>query len=151
MLGRVLGKKKRDNWPKVNKNQEGLSYRKKVKVKSLSRVRLFATPWTVARQAPVSMGFSRQEYWSGLPRVHTLRDLMPGDLVTERYVVGPAACLSKANKQPQLVGRKVCFISDASNWWEREDTCFKANSPNPTWQAGVTAFVDRAAEGYMQK
>ena len=37
------------------------------KVKSLSRVRLFATPWTVAYQAPLSMGFSRQEYWSGLP------------------------------------------------------------------------------------
>ena len=32
-----------------------------------SRVRLFATPWTVAHQAPLSMGFSRQEYWSGLP------------------------------------------------------------------------------------
>ena len=41
----------------------------KVKVKSLSRVRLFATPWTVAHQAPPSMGFSRQEYWSGLPAV----------------------------------------------------------------------------------
>ena len=38
----------------------------KVKVKSLSRVRLFATPWTVAYQAPPSMEFSRQEYWSGL-------------------------------------------------------------------------------------
>ena len=37
------------------------------RVKSLSRVRLFATPWTVAHQAPLSMGFSRQEYWSGLP------------------------------------------------------------------------------------
>ena len=36
-------------------------------VKSLSRVQLFATPWTVAHQAPLSMGFSRQEYWSGLP------------------------------------------------------------------------------------
>ena len=36
-------------------------------VKSLSRVRLFATPWTVAYQTPPSMGFSRQEYWSGLP------------------------------------------------------------------------------------
>ena len=33
----------------------------------LARVRLFATPWTVACQAPLSMGFSRQEYWSGLP------------------------------------------------------------------------------------
>ena len=36
-------------------------------VKSLSRVRLFAIPWTVAYQAPPSTGFSRQEYWSGLP------------------------------------------------------------------------------------
>ena len=39
----------------------------KGKVKSLSRVRLFATQWTVAYQAPPSMGFFRQEYWSGLP------------------------------------------------------------------------------------
>ena len=39
----------------------------KVKVKPLSCVRLFATPWTVAYQAPQSMEFSRQEYWSGLP------------------------------------------------------------------------------------
>ena len=38
-----------------------------MKVKWFSRVRLFATPWTVAHQAPPSMGFSRQEYWSGLP------------------------------------------------------------------------------------
>ena len=39
----------------------------KVKVKSLSHVQLFGTPWTVAYQAPPSMGFSRQENWSGLP------------------------------------------------------------------------------------
>ena len=39
----------------------------KVKVKSLSRVRLLATPWTAAHQAPASMGLSRQEYWSGAP------------------------------------------------------------------------------------
>jgi len=38
-----------------------------VKVKSLSRVRLLATPWTAAYQAPPSMGFSRQEHWSGVP------------------------------------------------------------------------------------
>ena len=38
-----------------------------MKVKPLSRVRLFATPWTVAHQAPLSIEFSRQEYWSGLP------------------------------------------------------------------------------------
>ena len=39
----------------------------KVKVKSLSHVRLLATPWTAAYQAPPAMGFSRQEYWSGVP------------------------------------------------------------------------------------
>ena len=39
----------------------------KVNVKSLSRVRLLATPWTAAYQAPLPMGFSRQEYWSGVP------------------------------------------------------------------------------------
>ena len=39
----------------------------KVKVKSLSRVQLLATPWTAAYQGPPSMGFSRQEYWSGVP------------------------------------------------------------------------------------
>ena len=38
----------------------------KVKVKSLSRIRLLATPWTATYQAPLSIGFSRQEYWSGV-------------------------------------------------------------------------------------
>ena len=38
-----------------------------MKVKLLNHVRLFVTPWTVAYQALLSMGFSRQEYWSGLP------------------------------------------------------------------------------------
>ena len=47
----------------------------KVKGKSLTRVRLLATPWTAAYQAPLSMGFSRQEYWSRVPLpspIHTL-------------------------------------------------------------------------------
>ena len=51
-----------------------VSQKIKVKVKLLSRVQLFATLWTVAHQAPLSMGFSRQEYWSGLPFP------FPGDL-----------------------------------------------------------------------
>ena len=52
----------------------------KVKVKSLSGVWLFATPWTVAHQAPPSMGFSRQEYWSGLPFPSPGESSWPGDL-----------------------------------------------------------------------
>ena len=43
------------------------SWKWKVKVKSLSHIWLSATPWTTAYQAPPSMGFSRQEYWSGMP------------------------------------------------------------------------------------
>ena len=43
-----------------------MSHDRGAKVKLLSHVRLFATPWTVAHQAPLSMGFSRQEYWNGL-------------------------------------------------------------------------------------
>ena len=45
------------------------AWKRKGKVKSLSRVRLLATPWTAAHQAPPSMGFSRQEYWSGVPLI----------------------------------------------------------------------------------
>ena len=54
--------------------------KQKAKVKSLSRVRLLATPWTAAYQAPLSMGFSSQEYWSGVPLpslVMSLREILP--------------------------------------------------------------------------
>jgi len=53
------------NYKTVVEEQE--TSRIESEVKSLSRVPLFATPWTVTHQAPLSMGFSRQEYWSGLP------------------------------------------------------------------------------------
>ena len=43
------------------------AWKRKVKVKSLGHVQVFATPWTTAYQTPLSMGFSRQEYWSGVP------------------------------------------------------------------------------------
>ena len=55
----------------------------KVKLKSLSHIRLFVTPWTVAHQVPPSIGFSRQEYWSGLPFL-SLGDL-PNPGIEPRY------------------------------------------------------------------
>ena len=58
----------------------------KVKVKSLSRVQLLAIPWTAAYQAPLSMGFSRQEYWSGVP--------LPS--LIERTIY-PFKCIQKAH------------------------------------------------------
>ena len=48
-----------------------------MKVKSLSRVRLLAAPWTIAYQAPPSMGFPRQEYWSGVPLPSPILTLNP--------------------------------------------------------------------------
>ena len=51
-------------------------------MKGLNCVRLFVTPWTVAHQAPLSMGFSKQEYWSGLPFPP------PGDLPDTRIEAG---------------------------------------------------------------
>ena len=59
-------------------------------MKSLSHVRLFATPWTVARQAPLSMRFSRQECWSGLPFPS------PGDLPDPGIEPGSPALESDA-------------------------------------------------------
>ena len=53
-------------WVAISFSNAG-KWKVKVKVKSLSRVQLLATPWTAAHQAPPSMGFSRQEYWSGAP------------------------------------------------------------------------------------
>ena len=48
----------------------------KVKVKSLSRIQLVETPWTAAYQASLSMGFSRQEYWSGVPLPSLLHSIV---------------------------------------------------------------------------
>ena len=61
-----------------------------MKVKLLSGVRLFATPWTIAYQAPPSMGFSKQEYWSGLPFPS------PGDLPDPGIESRPPALLADA-------------------------------------------------------
>ena len=57
-----------------------------MKVKSVSRVLLLATPWTAAYQAPPSMGFSRQEYWSGVP--------LPSDALTHLYLCSSCSGLS---------------------------------------------------------
>ena len=51
-----------------------------MKVKSLSRVRLLVTPWTAAHQTPPSVGFARQEYWSGVPLPALQEDSLPAEL-----------------------------------------------------------------------
>ena len=65
----------------------------KVKVKLLSRVRLFETPWTAAHQAPPSMGFSRQEYWSGVP--------LPSPFLSLEYKKEPVLSHKLLNTDPK--------------------------------------------------
>ena len=73
----------------------------KVKGKSLSRVQLCATPWTVAYQALPSMGFSRQEYWSGvpLPSPKSSIQLTKQNLVTAAMKLKDTCSLERKNRQ----------------------------------------------------
>ena len=84
-------------------------------MKLLSHVQIFATPWTVAYQAPQSMEFSRQEYWSGLPFPS------PGDLpnseIQPRSPALPANCLpaEPANSLPaEPIGKAISQEADAN-------------------------------------
>ena len=84
----------------------------KVKVKSLTRVWLFVSPWTVAYQAPPSMGFSRQEYWCGL------LFLSPGDLPDTGIEPGSSASQEDSWSflwPPLFPG--VCSQCALDKWW----------------------------------
>ena len=94
----------------------------KVKVKSLSRVRLLVTPWTVAYQAPLSMGFFMQEYWSGVPLPSLSQSCLlpviplaapwpPGKLLGKPLGLLPCVPL------PGITASKVC------RWAENECIC----------------------------
>ena len=70
----------------------------KVKVKSLSCARLLATPWTAAYQAPPSMGFSRQEYWSVVP-------LPSPDWCTRHFIIYPHCPQGAKKKKKKIPAR----------------------------------------------
>ena len=75
----------------------------KVKVKSLSHVWLLETPWTAAYQAPPSTGFSRQEYWSGVPLpslIHTEETRIERDTCTPVFIA-PLFTIARTWKQPR--------------------------------------------------
>ena len=73
-------------------------------MKSLSHVRLFVTPWTVAHQAPPSMGFSKQDYWSGLPFPS------PGDLPNPR--IKPALQAEALTSEPPGKPKQIIHINN---------------------------------------
>ena len=103
-------------------------------MKSLSRVELFVTPWTAAYQAPPSMGFSRQEYWSGLPSPS------PGDLLDPRITPRSPALTGgffttepPEKSHPQgssLFVRGKCVLSITEDLWRTQlyRTCISSTS-----------------------
>ena len=88
----------------------------KVKVKSFSRVRLFETPWTAAYQAPPTMGFSRQEYWSGSPLPSPMTNL--DSILKSRDITLPTKVhLVKAMNFPVVMyGCESWTIKKAECW-----------------------------------
>ena len=78
-----------------------------MKVKSLSHVQLFATPWTGAYQAALSMGFSRQEYWSGVPLPSPTVPLTPKLFLPLRDLL-ITACMLNCSVCPTLCNPVDC-------------------------------------------
>ena len=88
----------------------GKQWKQWSEVKSLNRVRLFETLWTVAYQAPLSMGFSRQDYWSGLPFPP------PGDVPDPGIEsTSPASPTLQADSLP-LSHQRSPYIVNYSSW-----------------------------------
>ena len=85
----------------------------KVKVTSLSRVQLFVTPWTAAHQAPPSMGFSRQECWSGTPlpslwRSKSALSLLVSERFLQRHITESGTCITAWNTQASF-SSQICL------------------------------------------
>ena len=126
-----------------------------MKVKSLSRVRLLATPWTAAYQAPPSMGFSRQEYWSGVPlpspafffkvpqfpfgefcSLHSLH-LGGTDCLWSRDHVGPIRVLPRPGLC-RFLESSIFFPHDARG--DKEGAWLLSSDPNPTSSSSSQPF-----------
>ena len=91
-------------------------------MKSLSRVRLFAAPWTVAYQASLSMGFSRQEYWSGLPFPS------PGDLPDPGIEPGsPALEADALTSEPPGIDTIIISILPVRKLRPQKVTCVRSS------------------------
>ena len=112
-------------WALTNLSPVSLRKSVKVKVKSLSRVQLFGTPWTVAHQTPLSIGFSRQEFRSGLPF------LSPGDLpnpgIEPRSLTLQADSLLSEPPDPAPQNDYILSLSLTRFWFRRK--AYLLNSP----------------------
>ena len=95
----------------------------KVKVKLLSHVRLLATPWTAAHQAPPSMEFSRQEYWSGVPLPSPFNFEITPKVFFWNYTEMPASTLWSLSYLSAHSIKIIC-IRDLQNSCLREEVVF---------------------------
>ena len=107
-----------------------------MKVKSLSRVRLLATPWTAAYQAPLSMGFSRQEYWSGVPLPSPTQPL-------RLRSASDSKCKGILWQQGYPHGLKEVFSEDLTTSFHNSPTSRLARSDT----RGVTVSEMKSAKG----
>ena len=82
-----------------------------MKVKSLSHVRLLATPWTAAYQAPPSLGFSRQKYWSGVPLSRLVIIFLPR---SKRLLISWLPSLSAVILEPKKIKSATVSIVSPS-------------------------------------
>ena len=98
----------------------------KVKVKTLNCVRLFVTPWTVACQTPPPMGFSRQEYWSGLPFPSPMHACMLSRLSCVRLCATP---WTAAHQAPLSTG------------FSRQEYWSGLPFPSPTLEAAKSKYA----------
>ena len=105
----------------------------KLKLKPLSRVRFSAIPWTVAHQAPQSVGFSRQEYWSGLPFPS------PGDLPNPGIQPESPALQADASlsEPPARLFSKSVILSRGSNLSPYDRKRYTPRSPKRLLHSGV--------------
>ena len=136
-----------------------------MKVKSLNRVQLLATPWTIAHQAPPSMGFSRQEYWSGVPLPFistrevtqsclTLCDPMdyspPGSSVhgifQARVLEWVAISFSRRFSPPRNRTRVSCIIGRCFTIWAKALGNLKRKEIQPKWTCGCQLIDDKSKD-----
>ena len=117
-------------------------------VKSLSRVWLFATPWTIAHQAPLSMGFSRQEYWSGVPFPS------PGDLPNPGIEPRSPALQADALTSEPPGKKRQCFMKRYERTairkpWKRNEYLeyISKRKKNVFWNNWFS--IDRAGSGRL--
>ena len=100
----------------------------------LSHVRLFVTPWTAARQAPLSLGFSRQEYWSGLPCPP------PGDLPNPG--IEPRSPALQVDSLPtELPGKPI--IHNKTRKSSQENACLRLYQELQSWNSLIQSTVFR--------